>query len=237
MNDLPNVHHHRGLSLLVERAVWQAHSQTLWVADVHLGKATTYRAFGQPAPAGTTRQNLSRLSALIDAHGAARLVFLGDLFHARQSHARSVSDALLKWRDRHHALELVLVRGNHDVRAGDPAPEMRIEMATEPFASGAVEGRHHPLGEADALDERGATVLAGHLHPAVRLYGPGRDSMRFPCFLLQGRQIVLPAFGEFTGSAGIVHDRAASICAITDAGLIFAERGKGARKTGARIRD
>ena len=46
-------------------------------------------------------------------------------------------------------------------------------------------------------------MLAGHLHPARRLHGPGRDSVRLPCFVHeegQGRgQAVLPAFGEFTG--------------------------------------
>ena len=31
------------------------------MADLHLGKAATYRALGQPVPAGTTRENLARL--------------------------------------------------------------------------------------------------------------------------------------------------------------------------------
>jgi len=219
MTGLLSVHPHRGLSLLVERAVWHASSRTLWVADVHLGKAATYRALGQPAPAGTTQENLRRLTALIDAHHAMRLVFLGDLFHARQSHV-SVSRPLLEWRNRHRDLSLVLVRGNHDRRAGDPAPEMQIEMANEPYVSGPLEGRHHPLAESEALREQGATVLAGHIHPAIRLHGPGRDSLRFPCFLLQGRQVILPAFGEFTGGAHSAFGPATKVCVVTDAGLI-----------------
>jgi uncharacterized protein len=213
-------HEHRGLSLLAERAIWRERSRTLWVADVHLGKAATFRALGQPVPAGTTIENLNRLSALVDFYGASRLVFLGDLFHARQSHA-AAARALLAWRDRHKDLELVLVRGNHDHRAGDPAPELRIKVVTEPYSSDAIEARHHPLQDEDALCADGATVLAGHLHPVVRVRGAGHDSVRVQCFLLQGRQIVLPAFGEFTG--GGRPDRAANVCAITDAGLIYIE--------------
>jgi DNA ligase-associated metallophosphoesterase len=222
MSALPRVHAHRGLSLLVERAVWHAPSRTLWVADVHLGKAATYRALGQPAPTGTTRENLSRLTALVEAQNAARLVFLGDLFHARRSYA-AISDMFLAWRNRHRDLAIVLVRGNHDLRAGDPSPDMRIEMASEPYATGTIEGRHLPLEESEALRETGATVLAGHIHPTIRLRGPGRDSMRFPCFLLQGRQVILPAFGEFTGGAAFNHGPMTGICAITEAGLIVSD--------------
>jgi uncharacterized protein len=223
MKDLPKAHLHRGLSLLIERAAWHPESKTLWVADVHLGKTAAYRALGQPAPAGATRENLNRLTALVDAYRAARLVFLGDLFHARGSHA-ATSQLFTEWRERHRDVSIVLVRGNHDLRAGDPPPPMRIEMASEPYASGAIEGRHHPLDESDALVEKGATVLAGHIHPAIRLHGPGRDSMRFPCFLLQGRQIILPAFGEFTGGAGYSFGGPTRFCAITDAGLIVGDR-------------
>jgi uncharacterized protein len=219
MSGLPAHYVHRGLSLLVERAVWHPPSRTLWVADVHLGKAAAYRALGQPAPAGSTQENLSRLTALIDAHRALRVVFLGDLFHARESHA-ATSRLLLEWRSRHSDLALVLVRGNHDLRAGDPALEMGIEMASEPFASEALEGRHHPLAEDEAADAQGATVLAGHIHPIVRMRGPGRDSLRFPCFLLQGRQVVLPAFGEFTGGAHASYGPTTKVCAVTAAGLI-----------------
>jgi uncharacterized protein len=223
MSALPRSYAHRGLSLLVERAAWHAPSRTLWVADVHLGKAATYRALGQPAPTGTTRENLNRLTALVEARQATRLVFLGDLFHARQSYA-AVSDMFLTWRARHRDLAIVLVRGNHDLRAGDPAPEMHIEMASEPYASGKIEGRHVPLEESEALRESGATVLAGHIHPTIRLRGPGRDSMRFPCFALQGRQVILPAFGEFTGGAAFSYGPATGVCAITEAGLIVSDR-------------
>jgi len=217
-------HDYRGLSLLKERAIWREDSRTLWVADVHLGKAATFRALGQPVPAGTTTDNLNRLSALIDFHRASRLVFLGDLFHAPQSHI-AAARAFRAWRDRHKDLELVLVRGNHERRAGDPAPELRIEVVAEPYSSDAIEARHHPLQAEEALTERGETVLAGHLHPVVCIRGAGHDSIRAQCFVLHGRQIILPAFGEFTGGARTA--RTMNVCAITEAGMIYIEGDRG----------
>ena len=41
------------LLLLADRAAYWPEQKTLLVADVHFGKAGTYRALGQPVPAGT----------------------------------------------------------------------------------------------------------------------------------------------------------------------------------------
>ncbi len=46
-------------------------------------------------------------------------------------------------------------------------------------------------------------MLAGHLHPAVSLSGPGRQRERLPCFLFGERVGILPAFGDFTGGAAV----------------------------------
>jgi hypothetical protein len=44
-------------------------------------------------------------------------------------------------------------------------------------------------------------VLAGHVHPAVRLVGKGRQRERLPCFWFGAEVGVFPAFGDFTGAA------------------------------------
>ena len=221
---------HRGLTLLAARAVWAEATRTLFVADVHLGKAATFRALGQPIPAGTTRENLERLSALIDALDVAQLVFLGDLFHARVGLTASLWREFEGWRERHARLEITLVIGNHDRRAGALPPAMRIDAVAEPLRLDTLECRHVPL-EAESLGNGDATVLAGHWHPATRLRGPGRDSLRLPCFHLRGRQIVLPAFGEFTGGAHVEADETAALFVVAGERLIEipARGGCGAR--------
>jgi metallophosphoesterase superfamily enzyme len=46
-------------------------------------------------------------------------------------------------------------------------------------------------------------VLAGHIHPAISLSGPGGQHERLPCFLFGERIGLLPAFGGFTGGATV----------------------------------
>ena len=91
------------------------------------------------------------------------------------------------------ATAMVLVRGNHDDRAGDPPPALRIEVVDEPLLVDGVALCHHPLPRA------GAYVLAGHLHPCVHLSGRAHDRLRLPAFWFGPTVGVLPAFGAFTG--------------------------------------
>ncbi|ADU39650.1 ligase-associated DNA damage response endonuclease PdeM [Variovorax paradoxus] len=181
------------LHLLPERALWWPGGRVLFIADLHIGKAATYRALGQPVPGGTTQENLARVDDLIAAHAPGHIVFLGDFLHAAQARTPQVLAALEAWRAAHAGIAMTLVRGNHDSRAGDPPAALGIEVVDEPFLLGPFACCHHPQSHATHF------VLAGHLHPACRLYGRGRDSVRLPCFVSDARQVVLPAFGEFTG--------------------------------------
>jgi DNA ligase-associated metallophosphoesterase len=186
------------LLLLPERAAWHADSRTLFIADLHLGKSATFRAHGLPVPSGTTRHNLQRLGALVQQHGATRLVFLGDLLHSRHAQQAAVVEPVQAWRAAHATLCCVLVRGNHDSHAGDPPRALGFDVVDEPWPVDGAPGLvacHHPQRAA------GAAVLAGHWHPAVTLRGPARDRQRLACFCLVDRVLVLPAFGAFTGSS------------------------------------
>jgi len=181
------------LRLLPERAVWWRATRTLFVADLHLGKAATYRALGQPVPHGTTQDNLERLCELIDRLQAQRLVCLGDFLHAAAAHTPHVLASLQAWRERHSRLAITLVRGNHDDRAGDPPPTLGIEVVNEPWLLGPFACCHHPQTHPTHH------VMAGHLHPVVALQGPGRDRLRLPCFVSEAGLSIRPAFGAFTG--------------------------------------
>jgi DNA ligase-associated metallophosphoesterase len=179
--------------LLPQHALWWPQGRVLFIADLHLGKAATYRALGQPVPSGTTLENLRRLNALIACYQPSELVFLGDFLHARQARTESVLSQLAVWRNEHANLNCTLVRGNHDSRAGDPPPELNIRVVDEPYLVGPFAACHHPQAHTSHA------VLAGHQHPVVQLQGPGRDRLRLPCFVFEERSAILPAFGEFTG--------------------------------------
>ena len=181
------------MHMLPENALWWPATQTLFIADLHLGKAASYRKLGQPVPAGSTQDNLQRLTQLMQRHAPRHVLFLGDFLHAASGRTPAVLAALRAWRAEHAAVQMTLVRGNHDSHAGDPPNELGIAVVDEPWLIGPFAACHHPQVHSTHF------VLAGHTHPVVHLRGTGRDRLRLPCFVKDGRQVILPAFGVFTG--------------------------------------
>lgn len=182
---------------MARRAIFLPGSRTLLVADVHWGKAAAFRAAAIPVPPGTTSDDLERLSDTIVATRPSRLVILGDLLHARTWKAERTLAAITGWRKRHAALPIVLVRGNHDIRAGGPTPDLDIECVGQPFILDGLNLCHQPC------EHDGAYTLAGHIHPSFTLHGKGRQRERLPCFVLGERVGLVPAFGSFTGMSPI----------------------------------
>ena len=185
------------VTLLAERALYWPREHSLFVADVHLGKAAAFRAAGIPLPRGATATDLARLSRLIADTRAKRLIVLGDFLHARSGRVQALADTFRAWRDTHATLDVLLVRGNHDARAGDPPPEWDVSCVNEPHALPPFLACHR------VESPQTGYALCGHVHPGVRVYGMGEQSARLPCFVLGARRAILPAFGRFTGLADI----------------------------------
>jgi metallophosphoesterase superfamily enzyme len=61
----------------------------------------------------------------------------------------------------------------------------------------------------------------------VRLNGPGRDSLRTPCFVMGERQIVPPAFGEFVGGSLVTPGEGERALIATARGVFDVTRGAG----------
>ena len=202
------------LVLLPERAAYWPRMRTLFVADAHFGKAAAFRAAGVPVPRGTTTGSLDRLDAAMSRTGAARIVFLGDFLHAREGREPETTRVLAAWRARHSAVDMLLVRGNHDARAGDPDATIAIRCMDAPSVEPPFVLAHKP-GISDA-----GYVLCGHVHPAVRLTGPGREWSRLPCFWVRPSVMVLPAFGEFTGLADAEVEPGDRIWVIADGAVV-----------------
>lgn len=198
------------LQLLPERAVWYAAERTLFVADLHWGKAAAFRAAHVPVPMGTTSSDLVRLTRALLATSAAHLVVLGDLLHARAGRHDETLRTIAQWREQHAALRITLVRGNHDMHAGDPPSELAIDCVDEPLRLGPFVGVHEPSAQAEGY------VLSGHLHPCVTVRGRGRQALRLPAFVFGPTRAVLPAFSSFTGGGMYVPQPDDALYAVAD---------------------
>lgn len=208
-----------------QRALWWPAQRTLFVADVHLGKAGTLRARGLPLSGGLcigiARRDLRSLSTLITRLDARALVILGDFLHAPEARHPALLAEVADWREAHTpvALDIMLVRGNHDTRAGDPPADWAVRCVDEGEPLGPFTLVHDPHG-APAQRAPGY-ALGGHIHPAVVMEGRcGGRTERAPCFWLGARVGVLPAFGAFTGGVRIAPTPGDRVLAVGDGAIV-----------------
>jgi len=109
-----------GVSLLLhpQRAAFWPATKTLLLADVHLGKEQVFSRAGNPIPAGPSEADIDRLDKLVEQSGAARLLILGDLIHARPNRSERWLDKLSTFLNNHQQLSVEVVVGNHDKPEG-----------------------------------------------------------------------------------------------------------------------
>lgn len=179
--------------LLADRALFWPRERTLFIADPHFGKGTTFRRFGLAVPDDTATE-LQRLANLLKSTEARQLIILGDFLHARAGSTNQLFEQLIDWRSRHASVAMTLVEGNHDRTAGPFPAELHFETETHPFDLGPFNCRHEPEKSSEKH------VLSGHVHPAISMRDRNGTSLRSPCFWVQPTITVLPAFGSFTGT-------------------------------------
>ncbi len=176
-------------------ALYWPGEKALLVADLHLEKGSSYAARGQMLPPYDTRETLTKLAEAIDRYEPATIIALGDSLHDGGADQRMSSDnrdilAMLQ-----ENREWIWVTGNHDPKipalfGGTVVDELEVE---------GIALRHAPRAG------RITHEIAGHLHPAAKLSRYGH-TLRRPCFVGNGRRLVVPAFGAFTGGLNVLDD-------------------------------
>src|SRR6201992_764449 len=175
--------HLRGqdLILLPQKAIYWKQEKALIAADVHLGKVGHFRKAGIAVPRDMEQTDLSELSDLIFEYKPQKLIFLGDLFH---SDMNADWEWFRMWRQQHKKLEIILIRGNHDIIHDKYYIELNVALHDE-LQIGPFLMLHHPMPY-EKLEQIDAYAFCGHIHPGVNLSGRARQSITIPCF----------AFGE-----------------------------------------
>ena len=167
---------------------WKEKSMLL-ISDVHLGKISHFRKFGAAVPQAAVLKNFDTMNEAINFFQPEIIVFMGDLFHSSLNKEWVLFE---KWVSTVIS-EIILVAGNHDIISPLKYENLGIRVVSEIQLDGFLL-THHPV------EREGFFNFSGHIHPAVRLQGMGRQSVRLSCFFKSEHQMILPAFGTFTGT-------------------------------------
>lgn len=167
---------------------WQDKS-ILLVSDVHFGKVSHFRKHGIAIPVKTISENFNRLNILIKKYEPETIIFLGDLFHSAKNMEWEMFARWLKTISPH----IILIKGNHDIIDLVNFEKLNIKVVSELVVDAFIL-THYPLQASKLFN------FCGHIHPGIKLKAKGKQFLNIPCFFRKPNQMILPAFGEFTGS-------------------------------------
>ena len=144
---------------------WQEKSLLL-ISDVHLGKVSHFRKFGAAVPRKAVHKNFVLLDMLVSNFQPFQICFLGDLFHSSLNKEWELFE---NWVAKTPS-EIILVAGNHDIIAPEKFQQLHIPIFPELVIDDFLL-THHPEEREDHF------TFCGHIHPAVKLQGFGRQHL------------------------------------------------------------
>ncbi len=170
---------------------WPA-MRLLAVSDLHLEKGSSFARKGMLLPPWDTHATLDRLTVLLRRWSPATVVALGDSFHDALGSGRLPATELNRLNAMTRAHQFVWVQGNHD-----PAPMAGVGgQSAAHFDSGPILFRHQAQVSADEPE------VVGHHHPKAQIQARSGTVSR-PCFVFDGRRLMMPAFGAYTGGLDV----------------------------------
>lgn len=201
-------------TLSAERVLFWEKEKTLVIADMHLGKTGHFRKSGIPVPQRIYMEDLQRLFTQILYFKAEQLLIVGDLTH---SNSNKELEIFRKWRSDVAALNIRLVKGNHDILDEQWYHDAGIITTHDPLLVGKFLFVHDITScELPSVNY----IFSGHLHPGISVKGIARQSLRFPCFYFSNHYCVLPAFSRFTGTSSIAPKKGEHVFALVEKKII-----------------
>jgi DNA ligase-associated metallophosphoesterase len=174
---------------LPQKALFLPQFYTLVISDVHLGKSAHFRKNGIPLTEAPQHQDLQNIQNLIDSCSPSTVIFLGDLFHS------TYNESWLQFKlfvASNPEVEFILIKGNHDMLVESRYVEAGIRLMSAMQIESKILFSHEP-------SNNGLFNVHGHLHPAIRLTGKGRQKLVLPCFWKGKKHLAMPGFGKTTG--------------------------------------
>jgi DNA ligase-associated metallophosphoesterase len=197
-----------------ERCMYWEEEKALILSDLHFGKTGHFRKNGIAVPQQIFQEDLQRLVNQLAHFRPEKIIAVGDLFHSEDNRELNL---FKKWRNDFQALELILVKGNHDILHPEWYETAGITVQQGIYTIGEFDFVHDPE---DAITGSSNYLFSGHLHPGVHINGLGKQSLRFPCYYFSEKNAILPAFSKFSGMAIVKKKKKDLIYAIVNQSLV-----------------
>lgn len=165
----------------------------LVVSDLHLEKGSSFAARkGVFMPPYDTQSTLETLALCIADWNPNTIVSLGDSFHDEDASLRLPQSYRLHLTQLMQGRDWIWVCGNHDPK---PPEGLGGSFCTQ-MQIGPLNLVHEPKPQFQPGE------IAGHLHPCAKIRQRGK-SIRKRCVASDGKRVIMPAFGAFTGGLNL----------------------------------
>jgi len=173
-------------------ALYWPDRETLVVADLHFEKGSAFARRGQLLPPYDTSATLGLLEKVVRDLAPSRVICLGDSFHDQHAAQRMADEDAARIAALTARSAFVWIAGNHD-----PAPPENLGgSVVETLVDGALKFQH------EAAQRPVAGEISGHFHPKASVRTRARR-VSARCFISDGRRLILPSFGAFTGGLNV----------------------------------
>ena len=176
-------------------ALYWENQNMLIIADVHLGKIEHFRKHGSALPDLSNAVDYIHLEQNIKQFSPSHVVFLGDLFHSSLNKSWQIFE---NWVQR-QPVEFTLIVGNHDIIPVSRFQNLDFHIRKH-WDISSFRLTHKPEDTGELFN------LCGHVHPGYKLRGKAKQQLNLSCFYQKKNQMILPAYGSFTGNYYILPD-------------------------------
>lgn len=176
-------------TLTNQRAAYWQNDKSLILSDLHIGKTAHFRKNGIALANHIMKNDLERLSILIEYFQPEKFIVVGDLLHAGDN---SEVDEFCEWRNQYPDLEFHLIEGNHDKISKKLESKLCLNFKEKILEKDNFIFIH------DFEKKQEKFQITGHIHPGFMIRSSVKN-IKLPCFVVSDNQLLLPAFSEFTG--------------------------------------
>lgn len=179
----------QNFTLTNQRALFWEKEKALIFSDLHIGKTAHFRKNGIALANHIMKNDLERLSILIEYFQPEKFIIVGDLLHAGNN---SDVDEFCSWQQQYPDIKFCLVEGNHDRISKTLEKKLCLDSRSTSLEIDDIAFVH----DYDRANPK--FQITGHIHPGF-VINSAVKRIKLPCFAQTSKQLLLPAFSEFTG--------------------------------------